>query len=109
MKHALPTQIENILEVIKKSIQSKNYRFSKHAINRGEERAISFKDALDVLKNGFHNEKKTSFDPKRRTWKYAIEGIIDDAIDVRVIVAFESGMVIITVIRLVKKKVRRKS
>ncbi|HEX4840014.1 MAG TPA: DUF4258 domain-containing protein, partial [Rhabdochlamydiaceae bacterium] len=100
---------KNILEMIKKSIHSRNFRFSKHAINRGVERAISFKDALDVLKNGFHNEKKTSFDPRRRIWKYAIEGITNDAIDVRVIVAFESGMVIITIIRLVKKKVRRKS
>lgn len=109
MKQFLPPRIQNVLEVIKKCIRDKDFRFSKHAIQRGEERAISFKDALHVLKNGFHNEKKSSFDPRRRTWKYAIEGITDDAIDARVIVAFESGMVIITVIRLVKKKVRRKS
>lgn len=108
LKHHMPPQIENILEVIKKSIQNKDYRFSKHAIERGVERSISFKDAVCILKNGFHNEKKTSFDHRRRLWKYAIEGKTTDNIDVRVIVAFESGMVVITIIRLVKKKFRRK-
>ena len=108
MKKDMPPQMADILEVIKKSIQIKSYRFSKHAAARGEERSISFNDALYVLQNGIHNEKKTSFDYRRRTWKYAIEGKTADEINARVIVAFESGVVIITIIRLVKKKMRRR-
>ena len=63
---------------------------------------------MHVLQNGTHNERKTSFDHRRRIWKYAIEGKTADEINTRVIVAFEGGMVIITIIRLVEKKLRRK-
>ncbi len=105
----LPPQIKNLLEVIKKSIHNKNYRFSKHAAERGVERWISFNDAVHVLKNGTHNEKKTSFDPRKQTWKYAIEGKTIDGIDARIIVAFEKGMIIITIIRLMRKKQRKRS
>jgi hypothetical protein len=107
LKQDKTPQIKNLLEVIGKSIQNKNYRFSKHAIERGIERFISFKDALHVLENGFHNEKKTSFDNRQRTWKYAIEGKTTDGINTRVIVAFERGMVVITIIRLTEKKTKR--
>jgi hypothetical protein len=108
LKHDVPPQIQDVCGVIKKSIQNGDFRFSKHAILRGLERVLSLKDALYVLKRGFHNKKKTSFDEKRRTWKYAIEGKTTDYISARVIVAFESGMVVITVIRLVDRKIRRK-
>lgn len=104
MKHDLPSQLENVCELIKKSVQNKDYRFSKHAIERGLERSISLRDAVFVLKNGFHNVKKTSFDGRQRTWKYAIEGKTTDEVAARVIVAFEKGMVIITIIKLIRKK-----
>ena len=57
-----------------------------------------------MLENGVHEKAKTTFDFKRQTWKYAIRGKTIDGIDTRVIIAFEKGMVIITVIKLVKKK-----
>ncbi|MGC1878683.1 MAG: DUF4258 domain-containing protein [Rhabdochlamydiaceae bacterium] len=110
MKPSLPVQIENLLEKVKESIATENYRFSWHAIQRGEERLISFQDTLYVLVNGVHEEKKSSFDSKNRTWKYAIRGKTTDGFDTRVIIAFEKEMVIITVIRLitVEKKFRKR-
>ncbi len=105
MKPGTPAQIENLLEKVKASIGSEDYRFSSHATKRGEERFISYQDALYVLTNGFHEKKKTIFDSKYRTWKYAIRGKTADSLDTRVVVAFEKGMVIITVIRLIEKKI----
>ncbi len=108
MENDLP-QVENLLEKIKKCIQAEDYRFSYHATKRGMERHVSYQDALYVLENGFHEKKKTSFDSRRGTWKYAIRGKNTDNVDMRVIVAFKERMVIITVIKLFKKKSRRKS
>jgi hypothetical protein len=111
LKPIIPAQTKSLLEAVKESIVTESYRFSAHAVQRGKERLISYQDALYVLANGVHEEKKTSFDFKRKTWKYAIRGKTTDGFDTRVIVAFEKGMVIITVISLVpiKKKDRKRS
>lgn len=73
-------------------------------MTRGIERSVSFRDAIYVLKNGIHNQEKTAFDYKRQLWKYAIEGQTTDGTRLRVIVAFDKKMVVITIIKLVKKK-----
>ena len=54
----LPARIENLLKKIKESIETGDYRFSFHAVQRGKERFISYQDALYVLENGVHEEKK---------------------------------------------------
>jgi hypothetical protein len=107
----VPLQLKNLLNEVKECIETENYRFSKHAIQRGKERLISYQDTLYVLANGIHEEKKTSFDFVHGTWKYAIRGRTADGIATRVIIAFEEGMVIITVISLIaaKKKVMKRS
>ncbi len=108
MKKEIPPRLENVCLIIKEHIRNRDYRFSEHAVQRGLERSISFADALYVLKNGVHNEKKTCFDARRCTWKYAIEGKTTADSLARIIVAFEKGMVIITVIKLFKKAKREK-
>lgn len=107
VKTGSSTQVEDLLGKIKENIKNKKYRFSEHAHRRSEERSISYRDALYVLLNGFHEKEKTVFNFRRATWKYAIRGKTIDGIEARVIVAFEKGMVIITIIKLIKK--RRKS
>jgi hypothetical protein len=47
-----------------------------------------------------HEKDKDLFDVKRQMWKYAIRGKTLDGINLRIIVAFEKEMVIITVMRL---------
>jgi hypothetical protein len=101
LKRAPPPQIENLLAEIKESIESRNFRFSQHAITRTKERSISPRDVINVLINGFHEKKKTIFDPASKTWKYAIRGNTVDNEEIRVIVALVEEMLIITVIKLV--------
>ncbi len=103
-----PLQIRDVIGEIKKLVARDRFRFSKHAIERQVQRSIHPHDALYVLTNGVHEKKKTSFDPVFHTWKYAVRGKTEDGVDIRVIVALVSEMIIITVIRLTKKKYRRK-
>ena len=78
-------------------------RQSKHALDREAERRIILSDVVYVLKNGYHEKQKTSFDEVFLTWKYAIRGKTLDNLDIRVIIAFAAdGMLIITVMHVVK-------
>ncbi|MBA3956806.1 MAG: DUF4258 domain-containing protein [Parachlamydiaceae bacterium] len=81
------------------------YRQSKHAIERERERErnIDLPDVLYVLRNGYHEKQKTTFDEVFETWKYAVRGKTIDESDIRIIIAFDdTGMMIITVMHVVK-------
>ena len=62
---------------------------------------IDLNDAEYILKNGYHEKKKTSFDEIFRTWKYAIRGKTIEDLDIRLIIAFdEDGMIVITMMHV---------
>lgn len=69
-------------------------------MERKIERAINLPDILFVLEYGKREFNKDSFDVQRQAWKYAIRGKTTLGVDLRVIVAFEEAMVIITVMRV---------
>jgi hypothetical protein len=98
-KKKRPEKLNNVLDKVKASIACGNYRLTSHALDRQTERAINLPETLHVLKTGFEEKAKTSFDEQQNTWKYAIRGkTIRDTLDVRVIIAFdENEMLIITV------------
>ena len=92
------------LPSIREHIRKQTYLVKPHATKRQNERLISAKDTLYVLKNGVHEEEKSGFDVKRQTWKYAVRGKTLDGIELRVIVAFlPDKMAIITVMALKKR------
>jgi hypothetical protein len=81
-------------------IQKGTYSVSAHALERQNQRLIDLKHVLYVLKTGTREESKDLFDVKRQMWKYAIRGKTTENINLRVIIAFEDEMIIITVMRL---------
>ena len=94
-----PPQVENLLRKIHECISEGNYTETIHSVTRGKQRLINLPQTLYVLRNGWHEKQKTTFDESFNTWKYAIRGKTVDGIDVRVVLAFdENNMVIITVI-----------
>ncbi|MBF8262821.1 MAG: hypothetical protein HW387_486 [Parachlamydiales bacterium] len=95
--------IENLLEKIRDHVESRKYRVTEHAISRQKLRSLKLPDIMEVLRNGFHEKEKTLFNNKFQTWNYAIRGKAVDGEDVRVILAFEKDMIIITAIRLPRK------
>ena len=96
-----PPQIEKLSHMIRDCIERGCYRQTRHAIDRKIERNIDLPDVLYVLKNGYHEKKKSSFDEAFQTWKYAIRGKTIDKFDLRIIIAFnDDGMMIITVMHV---------
>lgn len=90
----------DLLKTIREHVRKGSYIWVKHAIIRKEERRIKLPDVLRVLEHGRHEQEKDIFDVKRQAWKYAIRGKTIDGVELRVIVAFQIEMVIITVIRV---------
>lgn len=97
--------IEDVVAQVRKCIKTRRYRITKHAQERQEQYKISLPELFFALKNGIHEKEKTLFDNVSQSWKYAIKGkTLDTSTDLRIIVAFEDEMAIITVIRLDKKR-----
>lgn len=97
----IPPQVEDLLGIIKKCIEEKKVRQTYHAIERRRQRNINLPSMMYVLKTGYHEKRKTTFDPVFKRWKYAVRGITLDELDVRVIISFdERGMIIITAISI---------
>ena len=99
-----PEKADNLLEKIRWCIERRKFRLTPHCVTRQKQRSIGLPDITFVLLNGFHEEEKTKFNEEFNTWKYAIRGKTLDKIDIRVIVAFEKDMVIITAIRMKRRK-----
>lgn len=90
---------DNVLEMIRECLEQDKYTMTTHALIRQKDKNINVADIVHVLKTGYEEKKKTSYDDKHNAWKYAIRGKTKIGnLDVRVIVSFdESGMLIITV------------
>lgn len=98
-----PSQLDELFPKILDCIEKGLYRQSKHTIDRKIERNIDLPDILYVLKNGYHEKQKTSFNEDFRTWKYAVRGKTLDKLEIRIIIAFdEDDMLIITVMHVLK-------
>lgn len=94
-------KIPNLLEKVKSCIDQGTYRFTKHALERKNERFVTLPDILEILHTGYHEKIKDQWDVAYKVWNYAIRGKDVDQEDIRVIVSFDqNGLLIITVIRL---------
>lgn len=89
-----------LLNRIREHVKKGTYILVKHAIARQIERQINLPQVLHVLEHGIHEEQKDHFDIGRQAWKYAVRGKTIEGIEIRVIVAFEEEMVIITVMKI---------
>ena len=97
--------IKDILGEIRKHIKSRKYRITIHAQERQDKHQLTLPNLLFILSTGFHEEEKTLFSNEFQTWKYAIRGkTIDNSGEFRIIIAFEEGMAVLTVIKLEVRK-----
>ena len=90
----------DVLRMVKLHIKNGTLLLAKHAIDRQKERGIRLPEVLYVLERGRHEREKDLYSVKKQLWKHAIRGKTIDGLDLRVIVAFDKKMVIITVIRI---------
>ena len=98
-------QIKDVRKEVRKHVETRNYRITNHAEERQEQYKITLPDLLYVLSHGYHEEDKTLFDNLFQNWKYAIRGrTIDALLELRIVVAFEDEMAVLTIVRLNKRK-----
>lgn len=91
----------DLFDKIRRCLEQEKYTQTKHALQRQNERQIDLWDAIHILRTGYHEKRKTSFDEMNNTWKYAIRGKTIDNVDLRIIIAFdEEDMIIITVMEV---------
>ena len=76
------------------------YRILPHARQRCTERDVAAADIEHVLEAGHRAKVRDRFDEPRAAWSYCFEGKAIDGDDLRVVVAFEDWMLVVTVIRL---------
>ena len=97
--------IANVLSLIQERARSGEYIILPHAVDRSSQRVVSVADIEFVLINGRHESEKDEYKTAFRSWNYAIRGHTIDQRQLRIAVAFdEDEMLIITVIRLGKKR-----
>lgn len=66
-KATRPSQWDDLFPKIRHCLDKGLYRQSRHAIERKLERNIDLPDVVYVLKNGYHEKRKTSFDAAFQT------------------------------------------
>ena len=97
---ARPPKHPSLMQAIHTAIAAENYVYVGHALRRLDERKVSRPEVEQVLMSG-HNEKaKDQFDATFQSWKYAIRGKTAEKRELRVAVAFDCGLLVLTVIDL---------
>lgn len=96
-----PEKLSNLLLQIEERLKNDAYRFTKHALERKNERFVEIPDIIHVLLTGRHEKQKDTWDELYNAWNYAVVGRTLENQNLRVIVSFDDdGLLIITVIRL---------
>ena len=81
------------------AVTSGRYRILPHARQRCTERDVAAADIENAMERGHHVAARDRFDEPNASWSYCFEGKSIDGEDLRVVVAFEDWMLIVTVIR----------
>jgi len=79
---------------------SGQYRILPHARQRCTERDVSIADIESALENGRHVPRRDRFDERCGSWSYCFEGRSVDDDRLRVVIAFEDWMLVVTVVLL---------
>lgn len=93
-------KLENLLAAIAQHIISDDYTLSKHARKRMSERDLDLPDVLYILRHGWHEKRKDQYDRSYESWNYAIRGKTVDERNLRIVVTFDEGLLIVTAIDL---------
>ena len=89
-----------LLKRTKAAVEKGDYLDTSHASQRKGQRKILRMEVEYVLKHGWHEKKKDSFEDAYQAWNYAIRGKTIDKRNLRIAVSFEEKMLVITAIDL---------
>lgn len=97
---------EVLTQRVRDAAASGRYRILPHARQRCDERDVSAVDIAHALAQGHRVRARDRFEQAWRAWSYCFEGKTVDDERLRVIVAFDDWVLIVTVVRLGDHKER---
>lgn len=95
-------KLENLLDIIGQHLADDFYNLSGHARTRMSQRDITLAEVVHILRHGWHEKRKDTFDEFYKSWSYAIRGKTFDDRNLRIVVTFDEGMLIVTAVDLDK-------
>jgi hypothetical protein len=90
----------DVLDRVAQAITIGRYRILPHARRRCTERQVSAPDIEAALEKGRYVPRRDRYDEQHRDWSYCFEGATVDGDPLRVVVAFEDWMLVVTVVLL---------
>lgn len=101
MKRKRPPKIADLMNRVREALDAGRYVDMVHAQERQAQRNITRPEYAYVLRHGYHEARKDQFEPHYGAWNYAIRGKTIDQRELRVVVSFDDGlMLIITTIEV---------
>jgi len=89
-----------VLRRVRDAVATGEYRILPHARQRCTERYVSVADIENALEAGHHVPRRDRYDELYSAWSYCFEGPTVDQEPLRIVLAFEDWMLIVTVVRL---------
>jgi hypothetical protein len=86
-----PPKLSAPLDLARDCIKKGDYRDSRHASGRKDEREITLLEVIEVMNGGHREPSKDKYDEGYKSWSYAIRGRTIDDRDLRIAVAFEEA------------------
>jgi hypothetical protein len=100
LKSSRPKRAHPVADV-RRLVSGDAYIFSRHALERLQQRQVTVPEVRHVLLNGFHESRKDEWRDREGAWNYAIRGKTVDERELRVCVTFLPGnLLVVTVIDL---------
>lgn len=95
-----PTKRPDLLAAVHTALKDSSYILTEHARQRLKERSIALPELLHALETGHHERAKDEFVEHFQAWNYSIRGKTLEGRQLRVAVAFDPNLMVITVIDL---------
>lgn len=89
-----------VLKRVRKAASRRDYLILPHARRRCDERDVKAPHIEHILATGRAVPGRDRFDEDSGTWSYCLEGRTVDLARLRVVVAFEGTLLVVTVVRL---------
>jgi hypothetical protein len=93
-------QRQDVMAEVKRCVADALYEETKHAKKRMRERGITRREICYALWYGWREKRKDRFDAGHEQWNYAIRGKTREERDLRIVVALEGFVLVITAIDL---------
>ncbi len=95
---------DELLARVRGAVATGCYRILPHARRRCSEREVTAPHIEQVLETGHRVPRRDRFAPSEQDWSYCFEGRTVDGARLRVVVAFDQWMLVVTVVRLERRE-----